>query len=175
MPLEVAHNGIDQTIDRLHELKTAAYEQAVQDGAVHMRPGVLALMSAAAHEGMRLAIATTTSPVNISNLLRRWMGPDWASHFQVIEDASTAPQKKPHPRVYLQTLQRLGLTASQCLAIEDSANGLQAARKAGLTTVITTNAFTAHQDFKGALRTLSSLEGMTLAQLREWHRQSLIS
>lgn len=172
MPLEVAHNSIEQTIARLHELKTAAYEQAVQDGAVHMRPGVLALMSAAAHEGLRLAIATTTSPVNISNLLRRWMGPDWASHFQVIEDASTAPQKKPHPRVYVQTLQRLGLTASQCLAIEDSANGLRAASAAGLATVITTNAFTEHHDFKGALRVLPDLHNVSLAQLQDWHAQA---
>jgi len=175
MPREIGAGAVDATIARLHEIKTAAYEQAVQDGQVQMRPGVLQLMSAAMADGLRLAIATTTSPVNVTTLLKRWIGPDWREHFSVIEDASTAPRKKPDPLVYLQTLQRLGLTARECLAIEDSANGLQAARKAGLTTVITTNAFTAHQDFKGALRTLSSLEGTTLAQLREWHRQSLIS
>ena len=172
MPREVGHGGIDSTIARLHELKTAAYEQAVQDGAVQMRPGVLALMAAASQAGMQLAIATTTSPVNVSNLLRRWMGPDWASHFQVIEDASTAPQKKPHPRVYQQTLQRLGLDARHALAIEDSANGLLAATAAGLATIITTNAFTAHHDFPGACRVLPDLQGVTLAHLQEWHAQA---
>ena len=103
--------AMDQTIDRIHELKTAAYEQAVQDGAVQMRPGVLALLSAAAEAGLHLAIATTTSPVNIAALLRRAIGADWRYHFAVVEDASTAPRKKPDPMVYRQTLARLRLPA----------------------------------------------------------------
>ncbi|MEK7345380.1 MAG: HAD-IA family hydrolase [Pseudomonadota bacterium] len=165
--------AVQATVDRLHEIKTAVYEQAVQQGQVQMRPGALQLMSAATAAGMRLAIATTTSPINIHSLLKRWMGEDWRTQFSVIEDAATAPRKKPHPMVYSQTLQRLGLPAHACLAMEDSANGLKAACKAGLATVITTNAFTAHQDFDGALRTQRSLEGIGLAQLREWHRESL--
>ena len=172
LPRNVGHNGIEATIARLHELKTAAYEQAVQDGQVALRPGVLALLEEASHAGMSLAIATTTSPVNITSLLRRWMGPDWKSHFQVIEDACTAPQKKPHPRVYLQTLQRLGLQARHCLALEDSGNGLRAATAAGLATVITTNPFTAHHDLTGALRVLPDLQGVSLADLAAWHAQA---
>ena len=136
-----------------------------------MRPGVLPLLSAAADAGLALAIATTTSPVNIASLLRRALGADWRSRFAVIEDASTAPRKKPDPMVYQQTLTRLGLPAHNCLALEDSANGLKAALGAGLPTVITTNAFTAHQTFDGALRVLPSLDGISLPQLRAWHAQ----
>lgn len=171
LPRELQSGAVDQTIARIHELKTAAYEQAVQDGMVQMRPGVLALMAEATGAGLRLAIATTTSPVNITNLLKQAMGLDWQNHFSVIEDASTAPRKKPDPSVYLQTLQRLGMQASECLAIEDSSNGLRAARGAGLATVITQNEFTAHHDFAGALRVLSSLDGVGLTQLRQWHAQ----
>jgi beta-phosphoglucomutase-like phosphatase (HAD superfamily) len=58
------------TVDRLHELKTAAYEAAVNDGAVSLRPGVLKLMDEALAQGLQLAIATTTSPVNIAALMR---------------------------------------------------------------------------------------------------------
>lgn len=172
MPRDIGSNTVSQTIDQIHELKTAAYEQAVQDGSVPMRPGVLALIAAAHTEGLALAIATTTSPVNIAYLLRHWIGPDWREHFMVIEDASTAPRKKPDPMVYLQTLQRLGIPAAQCLAIEDSANGLHAARRAGLATLITTNAFTAEHDFTGALQVLPDLSHVTLAQLRQWHAQA---
>jgi beta-phosphoglucomutase-like phosphatase (HAD superfamily) len=117
------------------------------------------------------AIATTTSPVNIAALLRKAIGPDWRTFFSVVEDASTAPVKKPHPQVYLQTLQRMGLGASQCLAIEDSANGLQAARAAGLATIITPNRFTQHHHFEGALRVLPDLQDVTVAQLQAWHGQ----
>ena len=161
--------AMDHTIERIHDLKTAAYEQAVQDGQVQMRPGVLALLSAAADAGMRLAIATTTSPVNIAALLRRAIGADWRYHFQVIEDASTAPRKKPHPMVYQQTLSRLRLPASACLAFEDSGNGLKAAAGAGLPTVITPNSFTMSHDFSGALQVLPSLEGVSPAMLKTWH------
>lgn len=167
--LDIGGGGKQDTIDRLHEIKTAAYEQAVQDGQVQMRPGVLALLSAASAAGLQLAIATTTSPVNIAALLHRAIGADWKSHFQVIEDASTAPRKKPDPMVYQQTLARLDLPARQCLAFEDSENGLRAAMAAGLATVITPNDFTAEHDFSGALRTLPNLQDVGVAQLREWH------
>jgi HAD superfamily hydrolase (TIGR01509 family) len=161
--------GVRDTIARLHELKTAAYEAMVNDGAVSLRPGVLHLIDAAGHAGLHLAIATTTSPVNIAALLRGAIGSDWRQFFGIVEDASTAANKKPHPQVYLQTLQRLQLPAGQCLAFEDSANGLRAAIGAGLATVITPTQFTADHDFSGALKVLPNLQGVTVADLQAWH------
>jgi beta-phosphoglucomutase-like phosphatase (HAD superfamily) len=99
------------TVQRIHDQKTAVYERMVNDGAVQLRPGVLKLIEQAHDAGLQLAIATTTSPVNISALLRASIGQDWSLFFVVIEDASTAPRKKPHPQVYLQTLNRLKLPA----------------------------------------------------------------
>lgn len=165
--------ALEATLERLHALKTAAYERCVRQGGLALRPGVQALIEAAGRAGLVLAIATTTSPVNIAALLRQTLGPDWRLRFAVIEDASTAPLKKPHPQVYLQTLARLGLPASACLAFEDSANGLAAARGAGLATVITPTAFTARHDFGGALRVLESLQGLTPERLRDWHARTL--
>jgi HAD superfamily hydrolase (TIGR01509 family) len=167
--------AVADTVQHMHDLKTAAYEQAVQDGAVRLRPGVLQLIESAYREGLRLAIATTTSPVNIAALLRATLGPDWSNYFMVIEDASTAPLKKPHPQVYLQTLRRMQLPASACLAFEDSANGLQAALGAGLQALITPNSFTADQDFSGALRVLPDLLGTSVADLRAWHAAAAAS
>ena len=64
------------------------------------------------------------------------------------------------------------LPATACLAIEDSANGLAAARAAGLATVITPNDFTAHHDFGPALRVLpQGLAGVRVADLRRWHAE----
>ncbi len=166
---DIGGAGVRDTVARLHELKTAAYERAVQEGAVQLRPGVLRLIESAYQEKLRLAIATTTSPVNIAALLRSAIGPDWTHYFMVLEDASTAPRKKPHPQVYLQTLQRLQLPAAACLAFEDSANGVKAATGAGLATLVTPNSFTAHHDFTGALRILPDLQGITVTHLRAWH------
>ncbi|MDM0050195.1 HAD-IA family hydrolase [Variovorax sp. J22R115] len=157
------------TVQRIHDLKTASYERRVHDGAVQLRPGVQHLIDSAFDAGLRLAIATTTSPVNIAVVLRSAIGLDWAHTFQVVEDAATAPRKKPHPQAYLQALQRLQVRAAQCLAFEDSANGLRAAIDAGLPTIVTPNAFTTHHDFAGALHVLSDLQGKTVAELRSWH------
>ena len=168
---DIDGSGLRDTIDHLHALKTAAYEAAVQGGAVQLRPGVLALIQQAHQQGLRLAIATTTSPVNIAVLLRNAIGPDWKDLFIVIEDASTAPKKKPHPQVYVQTLARLGLPSGACLALEDSSNGLRAAVAAGLKTIVTPNNFTAHHDFSGALRVLPNLEGVSVEQLQTMHGQ----
>ena len=164
--------GVRDTIARLHELKTAAYEAMVNDGAVSLRPGVLHLIDAAGQAGLHLAIATTTSPVNIAALLRGAIGSDWRQFFGIVEDASTAAIKKPHPQVYRQTLQRLQLPAGQCLAFEDSSNGLRAATGAGLATVITPTQFTADHDFSGALKVMPNLQGVSVADLQAWHAET---
>jgi HAD superfamily hydrolase (TIGR01509 family) len=166
--VDVDGAGVRDTVERIHLHKTAVYEDLVNSGAVTLRPGVLALMEAARERGLQLAIATTTSPVNIAALLRQAIGAHWRLHFPVVCDASTAPLKKPHPQVYRQVLQRLSLPASACIAFEDSANGLRSATAAGLQVVITPTAFTEHHDFSGALRVRPNLAGVSLDDLRAW-------
>jgi len=160
---------LSERIARIHELKTAHYENAINSGAVQLRPGVLALVDEALKAGLQLAIATTTSPVNIAALVRHAMGTDWRLNFSAIGDASTAPLKKPHPQVYLQMLEALQLPACSCLAFEDSSNGLRAATAAGLANIVTPNGFTAHHNFDGALKVLPDLTHAQLASLRQWH------
>lgn len=162
--------AVQHTVARIHELKTAYYEAAVGDGAVSLRPGVLPLFEEAAQAGLLLAIATTTSPVNIAALLRRAMGPDWRHAFAAIGDGSTAPQKKPHPLVYEQILRQLQLDPREGLAFEDSGNGLKAATLAGLATVITPTRYTRHHDFGRALNVVPDLAHVRLADLQRWHQ-----
>jgi HAD superfamily hydrolase (TIGR01509 family) len=165
--------SLRDTVDRLHERKTVAYEDAVNGGAIDMRPGVLRLMDEALSQGLRLAIATTTSPVNIAALLRRVLGSDWRSRFFAIGDAATAPIKKPHPQVYLQTLAALGVPARACIAFEDSSNGLRASTAAQLATVVTPTSYTQDHDFSAAMCVLADLADVDLAKLRSWHTEFL--
>src|SRR5439155_18839673 len=99
-------------------------------GAIALRPGVQRLIDEVRAAGARLAIATTTGRGNVDALLAHALGPRWADGFAAIVCADDAPQKKPHPMVYHLALQRLGLDADAALAIEDSPNGLAAARAA---------------------------------------------
>lgn len=167
---EVGNMAVQDTVNRLHELKTAAYENAVNQGEVVLRSGVLKLINSAYEQGLLLAIATTTSPVNISALLRKAIGIDWRDYFLAIGDASTAPLKKPHPQVYLQMLSSLKLEPREALAFEDSSNGLRAATAAGLATVITPTQFTTHHDFREAMRVVTDLDGLNVPLLKDWHQ-----
>lgn len=176
-------------VARVHAIKTQIYETKVKGGQLALRPGVLRLMREALARNLKLAIATTTTPANIDALLREPLGPDWRRYFAAVGDAATAPRKKPDPQVYAQVLAALELPADDCLAFEDSENGLRAATAAGLRTVITPTAYTAGQSFAGCLLMLPHLgdpevplsqgiSGMDrrwvdLAALRNWHHGTL--
>jgi HAD superfamily hydrolase (TIGR01509 family) len=154
---------------RLHAAKTAIYTRLVGAGEIPLRDGVEALLAEARGRGLRLAIATTTSPPNIAALLGRNLGADWAQRFEVVEDAATAPRRKPDPQVYRQALERLGLEPRECLAFEDSVNGLLAARAADVPTLVTPSYYTARDDFRGAMRVMRDLAEVRVDHLRAWH------
>ncbi|GAA6140380.1 HAD-IA family hydrolase [Hydrogenophaga sp. 5NK40-0174] len=169
---EVDGGAVDGLIAKLHEIKTAYYEAKVKAGEISLRPGVLALMNEARANGVELAIATTTSAINVAALMGSALGDAWRDNFVAVRDASNAPLKKPHPQVYERVLQDIGLPAQVCIAFEDSSNGLKAATAAGLATVITPTSFTSHNDFTGALKVLKDLSGVGIEQLRQWRSQA---
>jgi beta-phosphoglucomutase-like phosphatase (HAD superfamily) len=140
----------DALVARLHAAKTRHYTTMLAQGAIPLRPGVQRLLREARAAGIRLAIATTTTPENVTALLASTLGADGASWFEVIGAGDVVPAKKPAPDIYHYVLERLRLDAAQCLAFEDSANGLRASRGAGLKTVITINDYTQDQDFAEA-------------------------
>lgn len=138
-------------IAQLHADKTRRYTDMLADGAIPLRPGVKRLLTEAHDSGMRLAIATTTSPANVEALIRYAFAPEVLDWFEVIAAGDTVKAKKPAPDIYLLALQQLALAPQQCLALEDSGNGILSARGAGLQTVITTNAYTHDHSFDDAL------------------------
>jgi HAD superfamily hydrolase (TIGR01509 family) len=106
-------------------------------GEIELRPGVERLIREAHAEGLRLAIATTTSTANIEALFDAMLGPEGLGWFEVVAAAEQAPVKKPDPSVHLWVLERLGLPAADCLAIEDTRNGVQGASAAGVPVLAT--------------------------------------
>ncbi|NEX21783.1 HAD family hydrolase [Thiorhodococcus mannitoliphagus] len=148
----------DAFVADLHRRKTRHYLAMLSQGAIPLRPGVLRLWREARAAGIRLAIATTTTPENVVALLAHAGEPSLADWFDVIAAGDSVPAKKPAPDIYHLVLEQLGLEASDCIAFEDSDNGARAALDAGLSClVITTNAYTAGQDFGAAPLILDQL------------------
>jgi HAD superfamily hydrolase (TIGR01509 family) len=152
--------ALADAIAALHRRKTDIYNRKVSEGAVALRPGVEALIRHAGQAGLRLAIATTTSLPNVESLLAATLGESGARRFEVIAAGDMVTRKKPAPDVFLLALERLGLPAARCLAFEDSINGLQSARAAGLATLVTRSAYTADQCFDGALAVVDTLRDL---------------
>jgi HAD superfamily hydrolase (TIGR01509 family) len=148
-------------VQRLHAAKTRHYVEIVDSGALPLRPGVSELIATARRYGIRLAIATTTSPENVDALLRASLAPAAVNWFEVIGAGDIVPAKKPAPDIYLWVLERLGLPAAACIAIEDSENGLVAARAAGLPTVVTVGEYSRGQEFTGATLIVDHLDQAT--------------
>lgn len=156
----------DSLVRRLHEDKTERYVDLVGRGSLPLRPGVAALLAEARSAGLRLAIATTTTPENVTALLQAALAPDGTAWFEVIGAGDVVPAKKPAPDIYQWVLNQLGLTAGECLAIEDSRNGLRSALGAGLPTVIVEAQYTRGEDFSGALAVLPDFADITVQRLR---------
>jgi beta-phosphoglucomutase-like phosphatase (HAD superfamily) len=106
---------------------------------------------------MTLAIATTTTPANVVYLLEANLGRESIEWFSVIAAGDVVPAKKPAPDIFHYALNHLGLDAAQCLAFEDSENGLRATAATGLRTVVTVNDYTRDQDFAAADLVLDQL------------------
>jgi HAD superfamily hydrolase (TIGR01509 family) len=158
--LRVAPPLSDVDIAELHRIKTAHYAELVETGCCPLRPGVTDLLIAARARGQRLAIATTTSHGNIDALLSRALGKRWAADFDAIVAGDDVRLKKPAPDVYVEILARLKLDASDCVAIEDSANGLIAASRANIPVLITRSMFFRDDDFSQARVVLDDLSGL---------------
>jgi HAD superfamily hydrolase (TIGR01509 family) len=151
----------DTAIAELHRVKTARYVELISMGGCPLRPGVEALLAAAEKRGQKLAIATTTSRANIQALLSVALGTNWASRFSAVVGGEDAPLKKPAPDVYFETLARLKLQGSDCIAIEDSSNGLVAAALAGIPVVITRSVYFSDEDFSKALIAVDDLTDLS--------------
>ncbi len=154
-----------EMIPAIHAEKTKAYGALVAEGAVPLRLGVARLLDEALAAGCRLAIASTTTAANVDALLGAALGPRGIEMFSVIACGDQVPAKKPAPDVYELVLHHLGVDAEQAVALEDSRNGLLAATRAGLWTVVTPNFWTEHHDFSEAGLLLPDLAALSYAEL----------
>jgi HAD superfamily hydrolase (TIGR01509 family) len=141
---------------QLHSDKTRRFAALVRTGAIHARPGATELISALRAETVATAVATTGTSDWVLPLLDVLFGLD---AFDVIVTGSDVIDFKPAPAAYQEVLARLHLTPADVVAVEDSANGVQAARAAGLRCVAVVNPYTRGQDFSGAVAVLDDLAG----------------
>lgn len=132
---------------RLHRRKTEIFIEMASQGEIEARPGVREFLDELAAAEVRLAVATTGSRKWVDPLLERLFG---RGRFEAIVGSEDAPDRKPDPSAHRLALEHLGVAPSVAPAVEDSDNGLKAAKAAGVACVIVVNDYTREQDFGDA-------------------------
>lgn len=140
-------DDIDSTAAGLHRRKTEIMRDLVSSGRVEPRPGARRLLAELGSEGIALAVATTGSRAWVEDLLGQVLG---EVEFAAVVCGDEVPTRKPDPAAFTESLRRLGLQADQAVAVEDSGEGLAAARGAGLVTLVVVNGYTADHDLGAA-------------------------
>jgi HAD superfamily hydrolase (TIGR01509 family) len=106
--------------------------------------GVPAVLREVRAAGYRMALASSAEPRVIdANLAALSLRP----LFEAVVSGTQVPRGKPAPDVFLAAAERLGVPATACLVVEDSRNGLLAAKAAGMRCAVVPCAHTRHQDF----------------------------
>ena len=136
----------EEYIAKLHRRKTEIFMEIVSSGSLPLRSGIRRLICESRDSEMKTAVCSTANEKAVYALIRTLLGDETHDRFDAILAGDVVKQKKPSPEIYELAVQRLGLDPSECIVIEDSRNGLLAAKGAGMRCVITQNLYTKNEN-----------------------------
>ena len=148
-------NGLNaEEIPDLRDERNRRYSQRLlQEGNLAIEGCAKVLAKCAARVPMGVVTSANRDHFDIIHARH-----DLLRHFQFVLTAEDYRDSKPAPEPYLKGLDRLGLAGADCLVIEDSPRGLQAARAAGIECIVLRNRLTRKFSFDGAYRVVNSME-----------------
>jgi len=151
-----------RTLDReaLRNLHRTRHDESVKN--ISICSGVLDRLKEARRLGLKIGLASSSSRDWIEKNLERQ---GIREYFEIIRSSNDVERVKPDPALYRLAVEALGVRPDEAIAIEDSRNGLRAAKAAGLWGLVVPNPVTAHLDFSEADRIVGSLEELTFEGL----------
>ena len=155
-------DALRDTLAAVHKNKNRHFAAIMASGAVKPRAGFADLVTSLARNDIGWCVVTTTSRGNWEALWNCSLSPLGLPAPEVIVCGEDVAAKKPDPEAYLLALKRLNVSASQCCAIEDSRNGLLAARAAGLEVAIVRSEFFSDEHFEEAARVVDELHDLSV-------------
>jgi HAD superfamily hydrolase (TIGR01509 family) len=153
-------------IQKVYLKKTEIFKDIVSNGALPPRPGIARIITEAHENGVLLFVCSTSHRESVEALIRHNYGEQRLSWFTELFCGDIVPQKKPAPDIYNLARDTYRLDPRLCFVIEDSRNGLLAAKAAGMHCLITQSFYTAKEDFQEADMVVPCLEKyITIAKL----------
>jgi HAD superfamily hydrolase (TIGR01509 family) len=148
---------IDNLVKEMHKRKTALFVELIETGKLPLRPGVHRFMKEAMESGLKIAICTTSNEQAAKAITEKVLSD---IKFDAVLAGDIVQKKKPDPEIYNLALSKLGLTPDEAFVVEDSKNGVTAAKAAGLKVIVTTNPYTEKEDIEAGDVIVSCLGDM---------------
>lgn len=145
--VEVKPEDEDQLIKDMHKAKTETFIKLIETGNLPLRPGVKRVMQEVMDAGLTLGICTTSNQRAAQAIAYNILSD---IKFDFVFAGDVVANKKPAPDIYNLALDETGLKPEECLVVEDSRNGLRAAKAAGMNVLATTNFYTKGEDLSAA-------------------------
>ena len=136
----------DELIRNMHKRKTALFVELIESGKLPLRPGVHRLMKEAMDAGLKIGVTTTSNEQTAKAITEDFLSD---IKFDVVLAGDVVSRKKPDPEIYNLALKLTGLKPDEAIVVEDSRNGMLAAKSAGIPVVVTTNGYTEKEDLSG--------------------------
>lgn len=144
-------------INALHKRKTEIFMDMNVKGELPIRPGIKRIIEEAHNRGIILSVCSTSNEKSVISLLESVLGPQYLNWFDGIFAGDIVKAKKPAPDIYNLVKERFGLQGPECFVVEDSRNGLLAAKAAGMHCIVTVSFYSTDEDFSEADAVVSSL------------------
>ena len=151
------HLNRDALIASIHRRKTDIFRRLISEGDLPLRPGIARIIDEAIADGVVLAVCSTSNEKAVQAVVDVMLGAERSKRISVFAGDVVA-KKKPAPDIYTLAASKLGLTPGACVVIEDSNNGLRAARAAGMRCIVTISSYTGDEDFSLADRVVPDLD-----------------
>ena len=148
--------------DDLHEQRLPRYRELV-DARLQPSSALTTLVAQLRAAGILRGIASASDRDWVDYLLD---GLGLRHEFHSVLTGDDVPKRKPAPDVYIAVLEAMQVEATACVALEDSATGIEAARGAGLTVIAVPNPISRRQDLSAAHHQVNSLGDLSLEVLR---------
>ena len=137
--------GEELDYDAVRQRRKDMMEECLDREGIRRKPGALELVQRLKADGITTAVATATDPERTAKYLRLT---GLEGYFDRLISATQVKEGKPSPDIYLYACEQLGLKPEECLAVEDSPNGVLSAYRAGCKVVMVPDQTEADEETK---------------------------
>lgn len=156
---EMFGESIDYT--QVREKRKELVEECIKENGIQLKPGVIELLQWLKENHIRAAIATATD-MERTNRYLKMLGIH--EYFDKLISATMVKEGKPSPDIYLYACEQLGRKPEECIAVEDSPNGVLSAYRAGCKVVMVPDQTAPEEELKSKLfacvETLTDIQGL---------------